>query len=254
MAHMLGERARIGSGDHVLDVGFGFGDQDMYWMETSRPKRITGLNITGFQVDRARQRVEQKGLHDRIDLREGSATAIPFPGEHFDKIMALECAFHFDSREDFFGEAFRVMKTGGRLAVADIIPMDSPGWPRGHGLIARLIEPFRQGIWQMPTKNQYPGREYQKRLEAAGFENVSVTSIREHVFGPLRDKVRGIIRQPEMRKRLHPLYDNRLALAAYATFIAHGPPFAPMDYVIVTADRPASAPCDAVGVAGRVPV
>jgi len=40
----------MGSNDEVVDVGFGFADQDMLWMQRFAPRRITGLNATPSQV------------------------------------------------------------------------------------------------------------------------------------------------------------------------------------------------------------
>ena len=114
LARLVAGTARMGPGDSVLDCGFGFGDQDILWAQSFRPDRIAGLNITPSQVALARRRVAEAGLADRIDLREGSATAIPFALESFDVVVALECAFHFHTRVRFFQEAWRVLSPGGR--------------------------------------------------------------------------------------------------------------------------------------------
>jgi len=113
MAELLAEKARLKPGDLVVDVGFGFGDQDVLWMETFRPEKIIGLNITPSQVHSARTLVDKKRLSHRIDLREGSATSMPLPDNSSDVILALECALHFETREAFFREAARVLKDGG---------------------------------------------------------------------------------------------------------------------------------------------
>ncbi|MGO4748660.1 cyclopropane-fatty-acyl-phospholipid synthase family protein, partial [Streptomyces sp. 2MCAF27] len=121
LAERLGDAAGITRGDRVLDAGFGFGDQDMHWMETRGPALIAGLNVTPAQVELAQKRVRERKLDDRIDLKVGSATDMPFEAESFDRIVALESAFHFDTRQDFFGEAARVLRPGGTLATADVI-------------------------------------------------------------------------------------------------------------------------------------
>ena len=111
----------MGPADDVVDVGFGFADQDMMWMERFSPRHITELNITPMQVRLDRQRVQRRGMADRITLTEGSATAMPLPHACCDIFTAVECAFHFHTRADFLAEAFCVLRPGGRLVLADVI-------------------------------------------------------------------------------------------------------------------------------------
>ena len=112
LAEVLGEAADLRPGCAVLDCGFGFGDAALFWIRRFGPETIDGLNITRSQVEKARERVRAAGLEQRVRLHLGSATRMPFADASFDRVTALETAFHFDTREAFFREAFRVLKPG----------------------------------------------------------------------------------------------------------------------------------------------
>jgi hypothetical protein len=45
MVQLLAETIQLSADDVVLDVGFGFGEQDVYWMERFGPRRNVGINI-----------------------------------------------------------------------------------------------------------------------------------------------------------------------------------------------------------------
>jgi ubiquinone/menaquinone biosynthesis C-methylase UbiE len=234
MARLAGETAALGPNDRVLDCGFGFGDQDMFWAEQFKPREIVGLNVTQSQIDIAVKRVAERGLSDRVKLQQGSATQLEFPAGSFDKVIALESAFHFDTREDFFREAFRVLKPGGRLVTLDMIPM--PGLKTSIWLRLGLAVGFQ--LWQMNAKNLYDRNIYAQKLTAAGFQNARCDSINEHVAPHFTRFVIQKFQDPETAKRFNPA----VRWMFHPTGVQHEkdlPKFSyELDYVLSVADKP----------------
>jgi len=231
LAMLVGETAALGPDDEVLDCGFGFGDQDILWAQTLKPARIRGLNIAASQVELARRRISTLGLDDQVDLRQGSATDMPIESGSVDKVVAVECAFHFRTREAFFREAWRVLRPGGRLALADIIPA-----PAVRGFAARLEQRISwrltAGKFAIPPENAYGRPTYHAKLAMSGFEQIRVDSIREHVYAPLH---RFLAEHPQTLERLHPMarLPARLALRFEANSVYRG-----LDYVLASAVKP----------------
>ncbi|MDX6770801.1 MAG: methyltransferase domain-containing protein [Elusimicrobiota bacterium] len=125
------DAARLSDGQTVLDAGCGFGGTLAAVQKRRSAMSLTGLNIDPRQLERARAAVPG------ARFVEGDACALPFPDASFDRVLAVECIFHFPSRARFLVEAARVLKPGGLLSLSDFVP-EEPG-ARG-GFLGRLVE------------------------------------------------------------------------------------------------------------------
>jgi len=181
LARLVAESGNFTPSDVIVDCGCGYGDQDIFWINEFGPKHITGVNVATEQIAISTRRVAEAGLADRIDYVNASATALPQEDESCTKVVALESAFHFPSRVDFFAEALRVLKPGGTLVTADIIP-------KRTFLNARYRKQVERLGWRSASPKalrRAANREaYEALLLDTGFAKVQTRSIAADVYRP----------------------------------------------------------------------
>lgn len=173
MATLVAAAAGVGPNDTVLDVGCGYGACAVVYAERFAPARITGIDITPTRIEHGRQYIAQRGFAPVIDLQLGDATRMAFEDASFDKLIAVECAFHFDTRRDFFAQAARVLRPGGVLALTDLIPkpgVDPQAYLREENTLAIDIDMYNRA-------NAYSRDVYADHLCAAGFTELRIESM-----------------------------------------------------------------------------
>lgn len=121
LCRLLCDAADIRNGMNVLDVGCGFGGTIASLNERFAALKMVGVNIDPRQLARARAKVAPRAGND-VRFVEGDACNLAFAEATFDRILAVECIFHFDSRVDFLRGAAKVLKPGGRLTLSDFVP------------------------------------------------------------------------------------------------------------------------------------
>jgi MPBQ/MSBQ methyltransferase len=151
----------------ILDVACGPGGTTRRLMRSYAPEMISAINISDAQLAEARRRAPGCAFH-RMD-----ATRLEFPAGHFDAVICVEAAFHFDTRDDFLGEALRVLKPGGSLVLSDM-------------LFRGFLQPIGDYA-QVPRANFAADiASYRDRLQTAGFVAVDVEDATQACLGGFR--------------------------------------------------------------------
>jgi SAM-dependent methyltransferase len=140
---VVAEAAGVDAGDRVLDIACGTGVLALAAAERAGPKGVVvGLDANEQMLDIARRK------HAGVEWRLGRAESLPFDDCSFDAAVSQFGLMFFDDRVAALREAMRVLRPGGRLAIAVWDDVErSPGYAALAALLQRLFgDPVAQSF------------------------------------------------------------------------------------------------------------
>lgn len=162
----IGELLAPSEGETVLDAGSGLGGPARYLAETFGC-RVIGVDLTPEFVQIANLLNDHLGATDQVEFRVGDIAQLDLAPGSVDHVLTQHVAMNIADRSGLYTEMRRVLRTGGRFAVFDVIdggggdllmPVPWATAPGQSHLVTRgeqrrLLEEagFRIDVWEDPT-------------------------------------------------------------------------------------------------------
>jgi arsenite methyltransferase len=161
--------AALQPGEAVLDLGSGSGtDVFCAAVLVGASGRVVGVDITDEQLAKAARLRDRDGF-SQVELVEARIEELPFADASFDAVLSNGVINLSPAKDRVFAEAGRVLRPGGRLAIADIVS----GRP--------LKERTRRNVelWAACIAGAIPRSSYLQAIEAQG---VHVKELRKNDY------------------------------------------------------------------------
>lgn len=156
--------ASLKEGEAVLDLGSGAGfDAFLSVGKVGKTGRVIGVDMTDEMLKKARENAK-KGGFDNVEFRKGDIEDLPLEDEEVDVVIS-NCVINLaPDKEKVFKEAYRVLKTGGRLMVSDVV------------LTKPLPEELRNNKELLVgcVSGAILKQDYLDLLKKAGFSNITI--------------------------------------------------------------------------------
>jgi arsenite methyltransferase len=156
--------ASLRAGQVVLDLGSGAGfDCFLAARAVGSSGKVIGVDMTHDMLSKARENAQRNGFTN-VEFRLGEIEALPVADNSIDVIIS-NCVINLSpEKQRVFDEAFRVLKAGGRLAVADIVAT------------ARLPEEIKSewGAYTGCMAGASQINDLERMLERSGFREIKI--------------------------------------------------------------------------------
>ena len=167
--------AALAPGEAVLDLGSGSGtDVFIAAIRVGGSGRAMGIDFTDEQIGKATRLKDRDGF-SQADFVEGAIDSLPFGDQSFDVVISNGVINLSPVKGRVFAEAARVLRPGGRLALADIVS--------GRPLKERTRRDVE--LWAACIAGAIPRRSYIEAIESAG---LGVREVRPNRYNFISDR------------------------------------------------------------------
>jgi ubiquinone/menaquinone biosynthesis C-methylase UbiE len=120
----LAQIAGIQRGAAILDAGSGLGGPSRY-LASTYGCRVTGVDLSPSYVAVAKLLAQRTHLDELVSYEVGDLSSLPFGDSTFDVVWTQHVVMNLPERERLYLEFTRVLKSGGKLALFDVLATDA---------------------------------------------------------------------------------------------------------------------------------
>ena len=171
------EAAFIQPGHYVLDAGCGVGGPSIFLAGLGC--KVEGITLSAKQVEECRSNAGKFNLENKINFTQQNYLDTSFADNTFDVVWAIESVCYAWDKLDFTKEAFRVLKPGGRLVVADFFCQPVPEGSAEEKLMQKWTN-----SWAI--KSYATVAQFTEDLAAARFSDIKADDITVNVKPSIR--------------------------------------------------------------------
>jgi arsenite methyltransferase len=169
--------ADLREGESTLDLGSGSG-LDVFFTATQvgPAGTVVGIDFTPEQLAKSRRLAAEEGF-DRVEFREGRIERVPAGDESADCVISNGVINLSPAKDWVFAEAARVLRPGGRLAIADIVSE--------RQLEGSIV--CDADLWASCIGDAAQQDVYLRAIEAAGLR---ILAVRQNPYGFISERAR----------------------------------------------------------------
>lgn len=104
----------------ILDVATGTGDFAIESLRILKPTKIIGVDISSGMLEVAQEKINKKGLQDKIEVQLGDSEKLQFEDNSFDAVTVAFGVRNFENLEQGLADIHRVLKPGGKAVVLEL--------------------------------------------------------------------------------------------------------------------------------------